>query len=162
MIICGTGHRPNKLNGYSEQAFSELTDLATTALIKLSPNKVIAGGAIGWDQALANAAYSLGIPLTLAYPFKDFHCKWPRDSVGYKFHREMELVAELLTKPVEIIYVSEPGYAAWKMQVRNKWMVDHSDSVLALWDGSSGGTANCVAYADKKGKPIINLWEQWK
>jgi hypothetical protein len=32
--------------------------------------------------------------------------------------------------------------------------------VLAYWDGSSGGTANCIKYAEKKKKPIINLFEK--
>ena len=63
--------------------------------------------------------------------------------------------------PAEVVFVSEPGYAAWKMQVRNKWMVDNSDLVLALWNGTDGGTANCVRYAEKVGKPITNLWERW-
>lgn len=39
-------------------------------------------------------------------------------------------------------------------QQRNQWMVDRADAVLAVWDGSPGGTANCVNYARKVGKPI--------
>ena len=41
-------------------------------------------------------------------------------------------------------------------------MVDRSDSIVALWNGTSGGTKNCIDYAEKKGKPIINLWERFK
>ena len=62
----------------------------------------------------------------------------------------------------EHYFVREAGYAGWKMQERNKWMVDHCDEVLALWNGTSGGTSNCVAYANKIGKPINNLWEKYK
>lgn len=40
-------------------------------------------------------------------------------------------------------------------------MVDDCDSLLALWDGSSGGTKNCLDYARKKGKPYINLWDRF-
>lgn len=161
MIVCGTGHRPNKLGGYSEQALNDLTNLAYEALVELKPEAVIAGGAIGWDQALANAAYRLKIPLTLAYPFEGFESKWPKDSVGARFHKEMELIVEHLDVPIKKVYVSEPGYAAWKMQVRNKWMVDNATHVLALWDGSAGGTGNCVAYANKIDRPVINLWERY-
>jgi len=68
----------------------------------------------------------------------------------------------LLKRAARIVHVCEPGYAAWKMQRRNEAMVDACTHVLALWDGSSGGTENCVKYAEKKRKPIINLWAIWK
>lgn len=41
-------------------------------------------------------------------------------------------------------------------------MVDDADRILALWDGSSGGTANCVGYANDIKKPITNLWPVYK
>jgi len=47
------------------------------------------------------------------------------------------------------------------MQTRNIWMVDNCDLVLALWDGSDGGTGNCIKYANKIGKPIVNLWDKY-
>lgn len=163
MIICGTGHRPDKLFGYDEQAFYDLTDIACDYLEDNRPDGVIAGGAIGWDQALANAAYYLKIPLLLAYPFEGFECKWPEDSIGRRFHNELEVIMRVLPeKEVERIYVSEPGYAPWKMQVRNKYMVDNADVVLALWNGTDGGTANCVNYAHQKQKPVVNLWEAFE
>src|SRR3546814_16271306 len=54
------------------------------------------------------------------------------------------------------------GYAAWKLQKRNEWMVDHADELVALWDGSRSGTGNCVAYANTSGKPVVNLWPSWE
>lgn len=41
------------------------------------------------------------------------------------------------------------------MQKRNEYMTDNSDIVIAVWDGSKGGTANCVRYAKKLNKEII-------
>ena len=37
---------------------------------------------------------------------------------------------------------------------RNEEMVDYADAVLAIWDGVSRGTANTIAYAQKKEKPL--------
>lgn len=34
-------------------------------------------------------------------------------------------------------------------------MVDLSDKVIAVWNGKSGGTANCVKYAKTVDKPIM-------
>lgn len=153
MIICGTGHRPNKVGGYSKEARSKLYDIAKDWLVTNKPDKVISGMALGWDQALANAAYVLDIPLIAAVPFAGQQQAWPEES--------REFFDMLLSKAEEIVIVSDGGYAPWKMQVRNKWMVDHCDQVLAMWDGSTGGTGNCIQYAKKVGKPIVNLWEMY-
>ncbi len=41
------------------------------------------------------------------------------------------------------------------MDKRNKWMVDNCDLLIAVWNGTSGGTANCVNYAKSINKQII-------
>lgn len=153
MIICGTGHRPDKLGGYDRETFYMGASLATKYLSGTG-NRVISGGALGWDQMLAQAALDLNVPLTLALPFPDFYSKWPKSSQDY-----LEL---LVSQADEVKYVCAEGYAPWKMQQRNEWMVDKADKVVALWNGTSGGTSNCVKYAEKVGKPIVNLWEEFE
>jgi uncharacterized phage-like protein YoqJ len=49
------------------------------------------------------------------------------------------------------------GYASYKMQRRNEMMTDSVDKMVGVWDGTSGGTANCVRYIKKVGKPFIHL-----
>lgn len=153
MIICGTGHRPDKLGGYSQEAGERLWMLAYDFLEHHRPTKVISGMALGWDTALADAATDLDIPLIAAVPFLGQESKWPVDS------RRKYL--GILDAADDVVYVCEPGYAAWKMQKRNEWMVYHADLVLALWNGTDGGTANCVRYANKVGKEVVNLWETY-
>ena len=36
-------------------------------------------------------------------------------------------------------------------------MYDKTDILIAVWDGSKGGTANCVRYMKKLGKEIIRI-----
>jgi hypothetical protein len=36
-------------------------------------------------------------------------------------------------------------------------LVNHSERLVAVWNGSSGGTSNCVSYAQTRGKPITRL-----
>ena len=153
-ITAGTGHRPPKLGGYRPEVTNALYRMARTWLTEQRPGCVISGMALGWDQALAMAAYDVGIPFHAYVPFKGQESTWPQES------RDMHHM--LLKRAARIVHVCEPGYAAWKMQRRNEAMVDACTHVLALWDGSSGGTENCVKYAEKKRKPIINLWAIWK
>jgi uncharacterized phage-like protein YoqJ len=85
-----------------------------------------------------------------AIPFLGQETAWPAISV--------DLYNSLLTEPkIERYYVCEPGYHPQKMQIRNEWMVDNCDKLIAIWDGSKGGTGNCVRYAKKAGREIIRI-----
>ena len=155
IIVAGTGHRPDKLGGYSEDAYLRLIDLAGPWLEEHSPDSVISGMALGWDQALADAAIYLKIPVIAAIPFVGQELKWPKQSQE-KYHT-------ILSQVLKVVPVCEPGYAAYKMQLRNTWMVDNATEILAIYNGDLfGGTYNCIQYAIKKGKPIYNLWNGLK
>ena len=154
MILSATGHRPNKLGGYSAYALDKLRAIAYKKIEELKPEKVISGMALGWDTAVAIAALQLGIPLIAAVPFRGQECKWYPESV--------RMYNNILKKAESIVYVSEGTYAAWKMQTRNEYMVNNSDVILAMYDGSSGGTRNCIEYAKKQNKQIINLYSELK
>lgn len=153
MIVAGTGHRPDKLGGYSDEAHEKLVAIAAKWLTENQPTKVISGMALGWDIALADAAVRTGIPLHAAIPFEGQESRWPQASRDRFNH--------LRSRATEETIVSDGAYAPWKMQVRNVWMVDNCDTVLAMWDGSSGGTGNCVAYANKVSKPLVNLYGEY-
>ena len=151
MIVAGTGHRPNKLGGYTRDAQTRLFNTAIKSLEHLQPTKLISGMALGWDQALARACVELNIPFIAAVPFAGQETVWPAAS-----QREYR---ELCEAASDFIIVSPGGYSAAKMQIRNEWMVDHCDRVLALWDGSPGGTRNCIDYAKTVNRPISNAWK---
>lgn len=60
-------------------------------------------------------------------------------------------------------YAEEKGYevkpfpADWKKYklaagpIRNGWMADYGDALIAFWDGQSTGTANMIEQATEKG-----------
>ena len=153
MIICGTGHRPNKLGGYGVHIQTRLVALAEAALAHYQPEHVISGMALGWDQALAQAAVNLGIPFVAAIPFVGQESRWPDESQQH-YH-------SLLKEAHSTITLDQGPYSARLMQERNEYMVNKATHVLALWSGTHGGTGNCVAYAQSVEKPIINLWQSW-
>ena len=45
-------------------------------------------------------------------------------------------------------------------QMRNEWMVDHSNRVIAYYNGTPGGTRNTIEYAEKKMIEVVMLQEQ--
>lgn len=153
-IVAATGHRPEKLLGYSCQAAAKLQVFARARLIELDPDVVVVGMALGWDMAVGYAASELGIPFTAAIPFKGQELRWPMESqVAY---------GALLALAAHVRIVSPGGYSADKMHTRNEWMAHNCNKMLALWDGSHGGTHNCVRYAESIGKPVVNVWKQFR
>lgn len=146
MIVGLTGHRPDKLGGYKvpNPLYDRIIAAGRQKLIELAPEKVISGVALGWDQWMAQVCVELGIPFLAAVPFEGQERKWPKDS--------QDRYRALLAKAAETVIVCPGGYAPWKMQKRNCWMVDHSDFMLACWDGSPGGTRNCLDYINSKEK----------
>lgn len=151
--LAGTGHRPQKLGGFSDATAGRLRDLALALLAREKPDRVISGMALGWDTALALAALDRGIPLVAAIPFEGQERKWPPEAQA--------TFRDILSRAAEVCIVSPGCYAPWKMQVRNEWMVDRATRVAALWDGTGGGTGNCVQYATKRQVEVINLWSTW-
>lgn len=154
-IVAFTGHRPDKLGGYAVH-----NPMRDRLMVKLSlrlfqlraehPDlSCISGMALGFDQWAAGECVRLGIPFEAAVPFVGQESRWPAESQK-RYH-------ELLAKATTISVICEGDYAGWKMQRRNEWMVDHGNLLVAAWDRTPGGTANCVEYATKIGKPVENL-----
>ena len=115
----------------------------------------ISGGALGFDQVAARAVIGveeIGHPvkLTMALPFPGFESKWIPKS-----KREF---AELELRANKTLYVCDAGYAPWKMQRRNEWMVNESTIVIALYGpDKTGGTLNCIHYAMTLFRPIVKI-----
>jgi uncharacterized phage-like protein YoqJ len=151
MIIAATGHRPNKLGNDYDMTGPISTYISSEidkVLEEYEPERCIAGGALGVDTIFALCALYKGIPVTLAIPFKGQESAWPPKSQAI-YHK---ILSHKLVTPY---YVCDPGYAGWKMQKRNEWMADQCDLLLAVWDETAGGTANCVKYAINRKMDII-------
>lgn len=154
MINAATGHRPDKLEGtYSLLTRRALGAVAVQHLHYNRPDSVISGMALGWDQAVAGACVTLRIPFIAAVPFEGQEKRWPVEA--------QERYWRLLGQAERVEVVSEyPGAKA--MDLRNRWMVDNAEEMLALWNGDLiGGTANCIRYAETCGRPVTNLWSTW-
>ena len=154
-IVAVTGHRPPKLGlQYGVKAGNpHVYQPMVEALLDESPHlRVLTGMALGVDQIMAEACINTLTPFTACIPFVGQESRWPSPSQDY--------YQKLLDETEKVIVVSDGGFTAEKMQRRNEWMVDHADELWAWWDGSSGGTANCIAYARKQGVPVIERWNQ--
>lgn len=151
MIIAATGHRPKDMGAsydmqddvseYIAERFSKIFD-------EYKPEFFISGLALGVDTISCLTALLKGIKVIAAIPFEGQESMWPAES--QKLYNKI-----LKHKLVRAYYVCEPGYEIWKMQVRNQFMVDNCDLLVGCWQGTKGGTSNCLDYARKVGKQTI-------
>lgn len=137
MILAITGHRPQRLKGQEKL----IKEWAVEQLTRLQPSVIYDGMAQGADQIIATAAKELGIPIGCCYPF-------PK-----KYYHPVE---QWIAENNQVIFVS-PQYSKDAYNIRDKFMVDHADKLLCVWDGIGwGGTFLTRNYALQQGKEIID------
>jgi len=109
----------------------------------------ITGGAYGLDSHAARYALDNSIPLWLVLPFpaKILCARWPSGDARDLLFRSVRGCARLS--------VVSPVFSMASYQRRNEFMVDASDVLTAFFDGSPGGTANCVKYAKSVGRRVV-------
>jgi uncharacterized phage-like protein YoqJ len=155
MRVAFTGHRPDKLGGFGPNNHTRTRVKASIKvelehLLAEHPDlRVISGMALGVDQWAAEVCIELKIPFIAAVPCEGQDNLWSGPTQQH--------YRELLEHADEVHLVTQGPYASWKMHKRNQWMVDNCDHLIAVWDGSGGGTANCVAYAKQKERLITRL-----
>jgi len=158
---CFTGHRPKTLPwGFDE---GDLRCVAFKSKIKFTVEdlivghgykKFISGMAMGADMICAE------IVLTLKnlYPYIKLECAVPNYAFTESWQPEdVRRYSSILTRADEIKFVSENRfYSKRDLMLRNIYMVDSSDIVVAAYiKGESGGTRNTIYYAKSKNKEVI-------
>ena len=152
--VCFTGHRPSDLGTSPAIAKSALRK-AIYGAIQQGATTFITGGAIGVDTYAAQLVINAktvypNIKLYIAVPFRGFTKYWTdaqRDEYADTI-RKCDGFKVICDKPSKHAY-----------HVRNQFMVDRADLVIAYWSGKrSGGTYATVQYAQQTGTKIVNCY----
>lgn len=154
-----TGHRPEKLPWRSNEsdprcvALKEKLIDAIRSVYSSGISHFICGMAKGCDMYFAEAVIALrdeysDITLEAAVPCPTQSHGWgsaDRQRYNYILHQcdHVELVQHEFTPDC--------------MMLRNKYMVDHSNVLIAVYDGTVGGTMGTVNYATRQGLEIIRI-----
>lgn len=147
---CFTGHRPDKLQRAESEICADL-EVQIRNTFNDGFNVFITGMACGvdiWAGEIVLRLRDEGLPIKLicASPFEGFESRWQRQWQD-RYNRILEQ-ADLVR------YVSA-SYHRGCYQVRNEWMVNHSARVIAVYDGTPGGTRNTITYSQKIGVPVV-------
>ena len=115
----------------------------------------ITGMARGIDMwageiVLKQKKYNPDICLICAVPYEGFEKKWEIS--------EQNLYRHILESADSVKFICK-HYSRSCFQIRNCYMVDRSDRVIAVYSGEKGGTKNTVQYAKRKDVEVINVLE---
>ncbi|MDI6824641.1 MAG: DNA-processing protein DprA [Bacillota bacterium] len=104
------------------------------------------GMALGADQMAAELLFGHARVVAVV-PCDGYDRLWPAP-LRRKY-------GELLSRVDEVVVYPGGPYAPWKPHARNRWMVDRSGLVIAVYDGRrQGGTFRTVEYARRRGVPV--------
>lgn len=153
---CFTGHRPDKLPK-SKNELEKLEQKIKEVVLKLIAEgyaEFYTGMAQGTDLLCGKVIADLrkenqSINLISVIP----HAEHGKLLYG-KSKEEYDYVLNNSTN----YKIISPIYTSACMHQRNKFMVDNSDCVIAVYSGEKGGTKNTVDYAMKKGKRILRIY----
>ena len=105
----------------------------------------ISGVALGIDQDFCGVCVELGVPFVAFIPFVGQDSRWPAAS--------REVYRKVLDAAAGVRVVSQPpatDEAARRAALdRNAAMAEICDELIAVWDGSQGGTSHMVRTWDR-------------
>ncbi len=161
--VAFTGYRPQKMPFGFDEADSRCVDFkkrlrdTIESLIWQGYQHFISGGALGMDMYAAEAV----LELKKEYPDILLEMVSPFDEQATKWAREYQRRHDALFEQADIVTATGHTYTKSCMFVRNRYLVDNADLLLAAYDGQPGGTEMTIRYARKMGiqvcciKPVL-------
>lgn len=156
--ISFTGHRPNKLPYLNESdpecvKLKDRLENVVRGLIADGADIFYSGMALGVDMWAAEIILKLkrefsNVRLTALIP-----CPEQAELWGEELKARYE---DILARCDKVITIS-PRYDSECMKKRNMALVDSCDVLIAVFDGSRGGTYQTVNYAKSEHKRIVML-----
>ncbi len=142
---CFTGHRPEKLKNEKTSILAALS-AQIDAAIGDGITEFISGMARGVDLWAASLVLERKkkdptLKLICAIPYENFEKGWSEEW--------RVLYGEICAQADEIKFFY-PRFSYASFQERNRWRVDHSRRLIAVYNGEKGGTKNTLDYARKQ------------
>lgn len=147
--VAFTGHRPDKIkNGQTENGEQVLRikqELRSAILKKIEEGctSFLSGMAMGADLWAAKIVLELKqqhpqISLTAVVPFEGQANRFP---TSWKKRYQSVLLQ------CDEVHVLSPTYYRSCYQSRNRWLVEHAGHLIAVYNGSRGGTMQTLNHA---------------
>lgn len=154
--VAFTGYRPQKMPFGFDEADERCVDFklrlynTIESLIDQGYKHFISGGALGMDMFAAEAVLKLKaqhpeITLEMVSPFDEQTAKW---------EPQYQQRHDRLFDQADMVTATGHQYTKSAMFIRNRYLVNNADVLLAAYDGQPGGTQMTIKYAKQMGVQI--------
>ena len=142
MKIALTGHRKERLRGNEDVVEKWLHNILNFLFMEQEEQIMICGGAEGADEIFGS--------LIWWFPTAELHLCLPVK--GYREKKMHPYIKKMKNEEHVMAEEWRPGLDT----VRDRYMVNNCDVLIAVWDGiEKGGVWETIEYARAIGKPII-------
>ena len=160
MICAFSGHRPQRLPwGTCEDdprcgALKARLAQELQSLICQGYSVFLCGMARGCDTYFAEAVLELQkdspqTELWAVLPCRSQADRWPETD---------RLRHRSLCRASRQVVLLQEEYTDGCMLLRNRWMLEHADCLMTVYDGGGGGTGWMVRQARRRRMPVVSLW----
>ena len=149
---CFTGHRPAKLPWGNDERDPRCLDLKKGLLQELERlyrrgyHHFLCGMALGCDLYFAQAV----LQLKERYPLITLESVLPFSNQAERWSESNRSRWQGILSACDLETVVQEQYDRWCMLRRDRYMVERSAAVLAVFDGTPGGTKYTLDYAAKQ------------
>ena len=146
---CFTGHRPEKLT-------AEEAEIKTALFreIKLAVNSGVKNFYTGMARGVDLWAAEIVLAFKKDFPELRLICAIPYQGFEKRWALQWQKLYRCVLSQADEIHYFYPSFHYRSFQERNCWMADHSNTVIAVYNGEKGGTQNTLSYAEKRGLNI--------
>ena len=154
-----TGYRPQKMVfGFNESdprcvEFKARLHDTIEGLIGQGFAHFISGGAMGMDMFAAEAV----LDLKEKFPWIILEMVSPFDGQADNWQPEYQARHARLFAEADMVTAISHQYTRSCLFIRNRYLVDNADLILAAYDGQPGGTAMTVEYAHNMDIPVQQI-----
>ena len=154
-----TGHRPQKLKylvNKDDERFAilkrQITEVSIHVIENYQVNRFLSGMALGVDMLAAEVI----LKLRKVYPDISLECVLPCENQAKKWLQKERERYESILSHCDKVTTLQKMYTDDCMINRNRYMIDHADVLVAVWNQQiGGGTGYTVKYAQSLGVPVI-------
>ena len=156
---CFSGHRPDKFPWkYDEKSTQCIQqkfriELEIVKAVANGYNHFITGMAQGTDMYCAEIVLSL----KRDYPHITLECAIPFEGQENRYPKTLRERYQNILSAANERTVLSAEYTKPCFMIRNKYMVDKSSLLIAVYGGGSGGTKNTIEYAKRQNVEVITI-----
>lgn len=149
LTVCFSGHRPEKLPDHPQllAVTKSMLYFQIEQAVREGYTRFISGLARGVD--LWAAMYVL--ELKRQYPQLKLICVKPMESHGAQFNGEDRYMLDSVLARADECICTDDGTGEGCYKKRNRYMIAHSDKLIAVVNHYRSGTGQTIAYAKKQG-----------